>query len=565
MRNSEALRILEEERLRAAGLWVDEKEELGFMASMYEDFKKDPCNDTCCFIECPSYGDSCAFKLEQGESVYNDGVLTFATGHLFREKHGMWMGWFRWIAAFSMLMANGILQLTVMSRIRNMVIMDRRSTREIFDICVRRDPGELPLDFRLDAQDSYWDCSPFMSLIMHNASLLDVNGDGKWSPLDDLSKLTATWGRDQRQGNLSQLLAKYMEVAEEGVLRHEKNLTRTADFLTTEGFYSIPMPWLLEEQPVIDICLNTNEHMCSNLEKRGILKDRLGSGTDAFSRVERCRDLTEQCQKVHGEVWRSYGLTQKQTCGAKTSWFDTKDEITMSRFSDATLYDSISSPSAITSSTYIVFLGLCLTTWWLVIVEEGREVLNWWIVVLSIGANPPEGKQEAEMDSEGVRVFSINYFRKALIIFLVLLPRTIVVVGLAIYGSAFLVGTDGYTDLILNSVALAFLIEVDEALYLAVSSDELKENMEKLEPIEGTPPCCRACNVMCNLPTVIPLMILVFTIVVTLITKSYQQMWGKNELSEAYQCLCHGEGLKCVAAQVWGGEPHLDPKLQPGV
>jgi len=446
-----------------------------------------------------------------------------------------------------------------------LVLMEKRSTMEIFDLCLRREPGELPISFNLHPQEFYWDCSPFMPLLMHNASLLDVNKDGRWSPSDDLSVLTNKWGIDQRQGNLSQLLLKYIEVVEQGSLLYQKNMTRTETFLNTDGFYDIPMDWLLKEQPIIDICLNTNEHMCSNLEKRGILKDRLAI-EGAYGRVERCRELTKQCQKVHGEVWRSYGLTQKQTCGSRTSWFDTMDEITMSRFSDATAWDNISNPErAITSQTYILFLALCLTTWMLVIVEEVREVIMWWMAVVFITTHPPEGKEEAEEVNDEIHVNSLNYVRKALIITLVLLPRTLVVVGLAYYGSLFLVGTDGYTDLILNSVALAFLIEVDEMIYLAVSSDELKESMDKLQPIEGTPPCCKCCNLVCNLPTVIPLMILVFTAVFTLIYQSYNEDNGKLEMGEAFQCLCHGEGVKCVAAQVWGGDAHLDPKLQPGV
>jgi hypothetical protein len=568
MRNSEAMRLLEDENLAALGLTreVYKEKELGFFEKAYDDFKKDPCNDTCCFIECPVYGDSCAFKLESSESVYNDGVLTFATGRMIRQKHGKWLGGFRWIAAFGMLVANATLQLAVTSRIRIMVLMDKRSNREIFDLCIRRAPGELPIDFHLQPQDSYWDCSPFMSLLMHNASLLDVNGDGKWSPADDLSKLTGRWGSNQRQGNLTQILTKYLsEVVEKGTLLHQANMTRTESFLSTTGFFEIPMPWLLEEQPIIDLCLNTNEHVCSNLEKRGILKEKIRNSADAYTRVEKCRDLTAQCEKVHGEVWRSYRLIQKQTCGSKSSWFDAIDEITMTRFSDATAYDNISNAAAITSSTYIVFLALCLTTWWLVIVEEAREVLNWWMAVLFIPVSPPEGKQEAEETEEDIIVNSINYYRKALIIVLVMIPRSIVVLMLAWYGSLFLVGTDGYTDLILNSVALAFLIEVDEALYAAVSSDEMQQSMDKQKPIEGTPGCFRCCKLLCNLPTVIPFMILVFTIVFYMILDSYTDEFGKLELAEAYQCLCHGEGLRCVAAQVWGVSAHLDPKWQPGV
>merc|ERR1712232_729456 len=66
---------------------------------------------------------------------------------------------------------------------------------------------------------------------------------------------------------------------------------------------------------------------------------------------------------------------------------------------------------------------------------------------------------------------------------LMLIPRTIVCIFLFWEGSKFLVHTDSYMDLILNSVALGFVIEIDDYLFAATASQTSKFLVSKLQGI----------------------------------------------------------------------------------
>merc|ERR1740138_1530787 len=160
-----------------------------------------------------------------------------------------------------------------------------------------------------------------------------------------------------------------------------------------------------------------------------------------------------------------------------------------------------------------------------------------------------EGTAVEETDTS-LSVKSIGCCQKFVIFILILLPRTVIIILLAYIGTEFLILADDYGDLILNSVALGFLIEVDDMLFSAVTSGRTKARIAKTEPLEGSHSCSSCCIFLGKLPTSIPLVLLV-------IGMSLLQMWkaffiggsGKYTLSTAYQCLCHAEGPTCAQAQ----------------
>ena len=49
----------------------------------------------------------------------------------------------------------------------------------------------------------------------------------------------------------------------------------------------------------------------------------------------------------------------------------------------------------------------------------------------------------------------------------------------------FLLDTDDYAELILNAVGMGFLMEMDEMLFNGLASDLDKDNIDKLENVEG--------------------------------------------------------------------------------
>merc|ERR1712206_77617 len=64
-----------------------------------------------------------------------------------------------------------------------------------------------------------------------------------------------------------------------------------------------------------------------------------------------------------------------------------------------------------------------------------------------------------------------------------LLPRTCICILLALAGTDFLVSSDDCGDLILNSVALGFLITIDEMLYSAVVFKSSQKNIDDCDEL----------------------------------------------------------------------------------
>jgi hypothetical protein len=138
-----------------------------------------------------------------------------------------------------------------------------------------------------------------------------------------------------------------------------------------------------------------------------------------------------------------------------------------------------------------------------------------------------------------------------MVIALCLIPRTIISVWLSYVGTWFLIEADSYGDLILNSVALAFLIEVDEMLYKAVTSVETRKKFENCQPLEVT-----YNNSFMQGSSRFSMKLwtcLLLVIVISFVTVAYHESRGKYDRAYALSCLCHGEGVRCITAQILGG------------
>merc|ERR1719161_2898851 len=71
-----------------------------------------------------------------------------------------------------------------------------------------------------------------------------------------------------------------------------------------------------------------------------------------------------------------------------------------------------------------------------------------------------------------------------IVIGIMVVLRTVVVLYLGAVGCTFLVLETGYMDLLMNAVALAFVLEVDEILFGAIARTSTIEELEALNDIE---------------------------------------------------------------------------------
>jgi hypothetical protein len=246
-----------------------------------------------------------------------------------------------------------------------------------------------------------------------------------------------------------------------------------------------------------------------------------------------------------------------ELCGSTESNWDEAKRVITTQYYLAALYQE--RPDAIVTWQYKAFLGVILVLWWTLMMEEVRHLQKWWIALIMFPTDPVPGIPAVTLTEDRAFITFIHPLHKFVTLLFNLLPRTVICFWLSYTGTWFLIEADSYEELIMNGVALGFLIEVDNMLYAAVVSDVGKEMLGKVDPltVEFIPCCCRRAEVEDFIPTSIPFTMLLCGIVAVFIGYAYTAEHGKIDVAHALECLCHAEGVHCVSAQVLGGHAYL--------
>mmetsp|Transcript_1871 Transcript_1871/g.3323 ORF Transcript_1871/g.3323 Transcript_1871/m.3323 type:complete len:607 (+) Transcript_1871:51-1871(+) len=388
----------------------------------------------------------------------------------------------------------------------------------------------------------------------------------------------------------------------------------------TDDYTRIPYQWMEAEQGKIDLCVAQSAKLCGNLELRGSLESKLGKVQEDVKgaigsideRISRCKSVIgDYCPKVYGELYRIYVDWSQELCGSPSAlWHNDKRLITYVFEMAEAYYDGSTS---VTSQAYKTFLFLILLIWLLSMFKEVRRVLSWWVVVLLMPSDDKEtgafvkrgetadeahdrrmkNKSKAEAEAareegdhdallvnggcctvpeekdahididiaEGKqRVLAIPMYVKIHCIMFHLIPRTYIAANLPLVGARFLMSAENPSDLILNSVALAFLIEIDEMLFGATASEAIQSMVANTEELSVGINKTLAW-VMEVYHDYIPYMFsftsLIMGLVWYMVDDAYNREGGKLKLAQAFKCLCQAEGDFCVSAQILGGLPEM--------
>jgi len=85
--------------------------------------------------------------------------------------------------------------------------------------------------------------------------------------------------------------------------------------------------------------------------------------------------------------------------------------------------------------------------------------------------------EEGTGDGEEHLLVCISGFFRALIIAVIVVPKYGIAILLSIFGCTWLTATESFSDLILNSLALVFVVDIDEIIYEAFIPEALKHSM----------------------------------------------------------------------------------------
>lgn len=144
----------------------------------------------------------------------------------------------------------------------------------------------------------------------------------------------------------------------------------------------------------------------------------------------------------------------------------------------------------LTSMKFRMFLLLIVFLWGLAAVEETRLILVWWNVLLTLptrqkGEHCLMGKVEDEQGEDELEVCGIHRRSRIINILLNLGPRSVLQCLIFYVGIKYLLSVRNVSDLILNSLALTFLVTVDEMLFEAFASETDAALLRRCKPIHG--------------------------------------------------------------------------------
>lgn len=405
-------------------------------------------------------------------------------------------------------------------------------------------------------------CAPPTVQLIGRWDELDVNKDGIWS-------------RDEVMNSRADLKCKYavdpVEVFDVLILllkTREQYIWLHPDVKSGK---SIPYAYFTYTMGDIAMCGYRNEDMCGNLVKRGFFDAALKHGTvprvgtSIRSALEYCHDLLDQggfCERTLPSTYSTWKIESVQECKSpEYSQFVYEDprsgqakSLLQVDYDAREKYEMAQTPIFLCYKFCIIFL------WILLVVSQTREVsktLSW---VLQIPTATQEQadeemakhaetkrlqRQRSSIKNDDIQTLSLRH-RLALII--VTCVRIILLCILLYVGLSFLGKQTDYIGLLMDGVALIFIVEVEEIIYARVLRKEVRTEWEERDPIElkkiGLPGLSDRADIT-------DLLWLLLVAVMAAAFLIYYTAVVVQPLFDALQCACLSQGESCREASTF--------------
>jgi len=125
------------------------------------------------------------------------------------------------------------------------------------------------------------------------------------------------------------------------------------------------------------------------------------------------------------------------------------------------------------------FMYAILGLWWISMVIEVRktELLYLRFRSLENTTDPTTIITRIEMPDKLNLILNLTCQMRAVLYTIIIIPRVIIACGLLFVGTVWLAATDSFENLVLNSVALSFLINIDEIIFAGLVPYTMKKNI----------------------------------------------------------------------------------------
>eukprot|EP00747_Dinoflagellata_sp_TGD_P063194 gnl/TRDRNA2_/TRDRNA2_153343_c0_seq4.p1 gnl/TRDRNA2_/TRDRNA2_153343_c0~~gnl/TRDRNA2_/TRDRNA2_153343_c0_seq4.p1 ORF type:complete len:669 (-),score=111.14 gnl/TRDRNA2_/TRDRNA2_153343_c0_seq4:126-2021(-) len=409
-------------------------------------------------------------------------------------------------------------------------------------------------------EDDQFTCAPPSVQLTSRWEDLDVDGDGIWT-LHEAQKMQEQIKCELRVNTLEvfRVFIRFLKKRKNIIWLHPAVLAGEA----------IHEPYFKYAAGDIIVCGYRTADMCPNLLKRGFFDAPLTHktvprvGETAESALDYCIDLLKEggfCERVLPSTYTVWKTESVEEC--KKPLYEpftfTHPATGEEKSLLAVDYKARENYEDAQTPFFITYKSMIVTLWILAMVYEGRQILlilNWVIV----HPHSKDGKDAVlEREVKGDEEITVKYaIRKVqmsqrVMIAVLTVARLLMVLVLAIVGTTLLLRSTSYMDIILDGVALVFVLDIASILYSQAvrpkAQEEISVHIDPMEVRLLAPEFLRRSAGCQDI-----LWLLVVAVIVTIV------MWSHFHnvvlpLYDALECTCLSEGKKCREAQLFDYE-----------
>lgn len=400
-------------------------------------------------------------------------------------------------------------------------------------------------------------CAPPTIQIAQRWDELDTDGDGVWT-LEEVQQ-----AKDDLQCKYVVNPVEVFTVFQTVLLSHQDKIWLHPDVIAGKAIHK---PYFDFAMGDVIMCSYRNQDMCPNLVKRGYFHAPLKYGTSPRvgttidTALKYCRNLLKDggfCEMNLPSTYRTWKIESGQQCGSPSY-----DKFTYTNPGNGAIksllsvdYEARQAYELSKTNQFRAFKAVVLFLWLVGMLVEFREVT----MVLTWVMRFPDAEQFGEeavieeqdpADPEDVRyrIQGITHTHRMGVGFLLSL-RGFMAAILTFVGMNFLLKQTDYIDLLLDGVALIFIVEIQQILYAQILREEIRDQCEDIFPMHAE---MYGVDYLNRRPALTDMVSLAALFACVYVIENWHKTTIVVPIHDALQCTCLSSGPNCYEAQKFG-------------
>lgn len=343
--------------------------------------------------------------------------------------------------------------------------------------------------------NAQYTCFPPTAKYASQWDKLDTNGDGKWS-LEEAEKDEAGFEKKFRAKPFLVFRAISVGLSDRGAM--DPNLYVAPE---VKEMKAIPKGYFDYWMGDAILCTYADPYICPTLLKRGYFNEAMNpinkgkNINDIDSALDYCVWMLKVgggCDQSFPQIYKLYRARRKMQCGDGSLYnaglFKNPHHDVDRVYIAAVDYGALGDHQKAETAEFQFFMFLILLIWLYALLNEFREMIQLaeYVHVAPRAERRDDKGLEVAKDDDGNEIFTITGLTPAHrgACAIMCFARIAIVFYLGIVGCIFLIMETGYMDLLMNAVALVFILEVDEILFGSIARNATLDDLESINEIE---------------------------------------------------------------------------------